>query len=148
MKLSTKGRYGARAMLELALNYKKGPVILSDISRRQEISAKYLERIMNLLVSSGLVRSERGKNGGFTLAREPSKITLGQIVRVTEGSLSVVNCVDDKKICKRSGDCVMLQIWSGLTDTINKQLNSITLKDIAEMHLERKTSKKDAMYYI
>ena len=93
MKLSTKGRYAARAMLELALNDRKGIIQLKEIARKQDISERYLERLMSILVSAGLVRSVRGQHGGFSLAKPIHEIRLSQIVEATEGSISLVECV-------------------------------------------------------
>jgi len=148
VKLSTKGRYSARAMLELALNYDKGPLILGEIAKRQEISVKYLERIMNLLVAAGLVRSERGKNGGFRITKDPSKIKLGQIIRITEGSLSIVNCVDDEKTCRRSKECIMRLIWTKVASAMDEVLYSITLQDMVDMHKAKQSGKGPGMYHI
>ena len=97
MKLSTKGRYAARAMLELALNFGKGPLQLREIAQKQEISERYLERLMTALVTAGLVRSLRGRHGGFKLAKPPKEIQLAQIIQAVEGSLSPVDCVDNEQ---------------------------------------------------
>lgn len=148
MKLSTKGRYGARAMLELVLNYKKGPVLLRDIAQRQEISERYLERMMAALVSAGLVRSSRGRNGGFSLAMPPEKIRLSQVIQVVEGPVVPVLCVEDKKLCKRAEDCIMRDIWGKLEKAMLGVLDSITLADMNKMQKKKLTKAKTQMYYI
>ncbi len=148
MKLSTKGRYGARAMLELALCYKKGPVLLREIARRQEISERYLERMMTALVSAGLVISSRGKNGGFTLARPPGEIRLSQVIQIVEGSIAPVLCVDDPRLCDRVDNCVTRDIWMKLKKSMSKTLESITLKNMVEMQKKKMSKPETSMYYI
>ncbi len=148
MKLSTKGRYGARAMLELALNYKKGPVLLRDIAKRQEISERYLERMMTALVAAGLVRSLRGKHGGFSLAKSPVEIKLSEIIQVVEGSIAPVACVDDPKLCNRVNICITRDIWGKMKKAILKVLDSITLENMIEMQKKKAAKPKTQMYYI
>lgn len=137
MKLSTKGRYGARAMLELALNYGKGPVLLREISERQDISARYLERMMTALVCAGLVRSSRGQSGGFTLAKPPKEISLDQIIQSLEGSIAPVACVDEPKLCDRVEICITHDIWKKLNKAMLNVLKSITLEDMVEMQRKK-----------
>ena len=137
MKLSTRGRYGTRAMLDLALHYGKGPVLLKDTARRQEISERYLEHIMIALVSTGLVQSMRGQHGGFSLAKVPKEIKLSQIIQAVEGPISLVACVDDPKICNRVDVCVTHEIWKKLKKAMLEILDSITLEDIAKMHKKK-----------
>jgi len=146
MKLSTKGRYGARAMLELALNYEKGPLRLREIAQRQEISEMYLERMMTALVSAGLVRSIRGRHGGFCLARSPGEIPLSQVIEVVEGSIAPVACVDNPKLCKRSATCVTIEIWGRLKKAMLDVLDSITLENMVEMQ-KRKLIKSEVQMY-
>ena len=148
MKLSTRSRYGARAMLDLALNYGNGPVILKEIARRQGVSERYLENIMVVFVSGGLVNSARGKQGGFTLARAPADIRLSEIIRLTEGALAPVHCVDDPGACKRASTCVTMEIWGKLRDSINSVLGSITLAGMVERHKELAVQLDVQMYYI
>jgi Rrf2 family protein len=137
MKLSTKGRYGARAMLELALRYGQGPVAVREIARSQDISERYLENLMLPILSHGLVTSVRGKGGGFLLARAPEEITLAEIVRATEGTLSPVACLDDPGSCGRSGTCVTFEIWQMLGRSMTDLLGGITLCDMARRHLRK-----------
>ncbi len=148
MKLSTKGRYAARAMLELALNYKKGPVVLREIASKQEISERYLERMMTTLVSAGLLRSSRGQNGGFSLAKPPGKIRLSQVIEVVEGSIAPVYCVDDPKLCNRVDICITRDIWGKLKKVMLDVLNSITLENMVEMQKEKLAKPGTRMYYI
>ncbi len=132
MKFSTRSRYGVRMMYELAIHYGEGPVILKDIAQRQNISGKYLSKIVILLKGAHLVRSSRGLNGGYILARDPSKITLRDIIETLEGGITLVECVNNGKICKRSGDCPTREIWCGLNKLIAGYLDSITLRDLAK----------------
>jgi len=148
MKLSTRGRYGTRAMLELALNYGKEPIQLREIAQRQEISERYLERMMTALVSMGLVISLRGKRGGFCLAKSPGEIRLSQIIRVVEGSMAPAPCVDDPKLCNRADICVARHIWEKLKKAILEILDSITLQDMVEMQNKKLAKPETQMYYI
>ena len=111
MKLSTKGRYATRAMLDLALHFGEGPVFVKDIAKRQEVSDRYLEQILIPLKAGGLVRVVRGARGGFALAKPPSDIKLIEIIRISEGSTAPVDCVDNDQICSRSGFCITREIW-------------------------------------
>lgn len=146
MKLSTVTRYAVRAVLELALNYGKKKLTLKDISKSQLISKKYLGRIMASLTSAGLVLSFRGKNGGFVLAREPSKIKLSEIIKVVEGSLAIVPCLDNPKFCKLFDICVSKDIWEKIRKAILDVLDSITLQDMVDMYKNK--IKKTTIYYI
>lgn len=137
IRLSTKGRYGTRLMLELALQYGKGPVLLKDIAKRQEISEGYLEHFLPLLKAAGLINSSRGAHGGYTLAKTPSKITLKEIVQTLEGSLSPAECVDTPAVCQRVRSCVTRDIWKKLGEKISETLTSVTLKDMVEMQKKK-----------
>jgi Rrf2 family cysteine metabolism transcriptional repressor len=148
MKLSTKGRYGSRAMLELALHYGEGPVSVKEIAERQDISVRYLENLMISLLSRGLVTSVRGKGGGFTLARAPEEIRLLEVIRATEGSLSPVACVDEPEACKRSGSCVTIEIWELVKQSLTDVLGSITLKDMVHKYAQKTEREEALMYYI
>ena len=148
MKLSTRGRYASRAMLDLALNYGKGSVSLKNIARRQEISERYLEHIMIVLLSAGLVQSTRGSHGGFSLAKLPKEIKLSQIIQAVEGSISPVACVDDPKLCNRVDACVTYEIWKKLKKAMLEVLDSVTLKDMVKMQKKKLSKQKDRMYYI
>ena len=131
MKISTKGRYALRLLLDLAQNKDKGFVSLKEIADRQEISKQYLEQIVSLLHSSKLLRSNRGKQGGYMLAKDPSEYTVGQILRITEGDIVPVSCLeDDVNQCPRAETCKTLPVWQGLSQVINEYLDAITLQDI------------------
>lgn len=133
MRISTKGRYGARLMLELALYYGKGPVLLKDIAKREEISEGYLEHLLPPLKAAGLVNSSRGAHGGYTLAKTPSEITLREVVQALEGPLSPAECVHTPNVCQRVRSCVTRDIWKKLGEKISQTLESVTLKDMVEM---------------
>lgn len=132
MRLSTRGRYGTRLMVDLAQHYVDGPVPLTEIAKRQDLSAKYLEQLIILLKGAGLIRSTRGRRGGYTLARKPEEISVGQIVEILEGGLDLVDCVTEPELCDRSPECPTRQIWAGMSDLLKKQLFSITLKDVTQ----------------
>jgi len=140
MKLSTKGRYATRAMLDLALHSGKGPVLIKDISQREEISKRYLEQLFLPLKAAGLVRSIRGARGGFTLARPPSQIKLSEIIRVMEGSTSPAECIDDAGICSRTDSCVTREVWAEMKRALDKVLESTTLHDLVERQKGEGTS--------
>lgn len=139
MKLSTKGRYGARAMVDIALHQREGPTLLKDIAKRQGISEKYLERIITSLKVAGLIKSIRGAHGGYILAKPPSEIKLSEIIRALEGSLAPVECVDDPTYCNRAGICVTRDVWVKIKDRINEVLESISLKDLVDQQVKKQT---------
>lgn len=133
MKISTKGRYALRLMLDLAEHQNEGVVALKDIAERQNISKKYLEQIVPLLNKSGILRTNRGFQGGYQLVREPDKYTVGEILRIMEGSLSPVPCLDLNPVgCERRAECAMLSVWQGLNKVVNEYLEGITLQDILD----------------
>ena len=132
MKLSTKGRYATRAMLELALHYGEGPVQVKEISRSQEISERYLEQILIPLKAAGLITVVRGAHGGFALARHPSGINIMEIVYIAEGSTTPVECLDDPRLCSRSKSCVTREVWAEMKNAADGVLKSITLQDLLD----------------
>ena len=132
MKISTKGRYGARAMLDLALHYGEGPILAKDMARRQEISERYLEHLLLSLKVAGMVRSSRGARGGFTLARPPAQIRLSEIIRTMEGSVAPVACVDDPEAYSRVAFCAVHDVWVEVKEAVTRVLEPITLQDLAE----------------
>lgn len=146
MKLSTKVRYGTRAMLDLACYYGNGPVLLKDISRRQGISLKYLDHILSSLKSAGLVKTLRGAKGGYVLNHSPSKITVKQIVEALEGSLALVECLHNKTFCRKVNSCVTRDIWNDLNKAMEAVLKTTTLEDLVMRDKEKK--KTSEMYYI
>ena len=133
MKISTKGRYALRLMLDLALNNNGEPVRIKDIAARQEISDKYLEQIISTLNKAGYVKSIRGPQGGYLLTREPKKYTVGMILRLTEGSLAPVACLEDEvNSCPRQEGCATLRLWKMLDKAIGDVVDKVTLEDLVE----------------
>lgn len=131
MKISTKGRYALRLMLDLATYHTGGPVSLKDVARRQEISDKYLEQIISVLNKAGYVKSVRGAQGGYLLKKDPSEYTVGMILRLTEGDLAPVSCVgNSKEECERKAGCVTIRIWQQINDAVNNVVDNITLADM------------------
>ena len=137
MRISTKGRYGTMAMLDLALHYGQGPIIVKDIARRQHISERYLEHLLISLKVAGMVRSTRGTRGGFTLAKAPSQIRLNEIIRVTEGSMAPAECVDNPEAYPRAALCAVYDIWLEVKTAINSILESTTLQDLLERQRQK-----------
>ncbi len=138
MKISTKGRYALRLLLDLAEHQQAGFVSLNEIAKRQNISKKYLEQIIPIFNKTDVLRANRGSQGGYMLAKSPDQYTVGDILRCTEGSLDPVDCAgQDPVLCDRSADCVMLPVWKGLSRVINEYLDSITLQDILDQQRDR-----------
>jgi Rrf2 family protein len=131
MKLSTRSRYGLRLMYELAVNYGGDIVIIKDIALRQNISGKYLSRLVIPLKGAKLVTAARGAHGGYRLARDPSEITLWEIIELLEGDITPVECVRNSKVCARSKKCPTRDVWCRLDRLMVEFLESITLKDLA-----------------
>ena len=129
MKISTKGRYALRVMIDLAVNDKGDYVSLKDISNRQEVSLKYLEQIMAMLNKAGYVKSTRGNNGGYRLAKSPKEYKVGDILRKTEGDLAPIACVNGEECSKRE-NCKTFKFWQGLDNVINEYVDSKTLADL------------------
>ena len=144
MKLSTKGRYAIRAMLDLALQKRENPTMIKDISKRQNISDLYLEQLFNRLKAAGLVRSTRGPRGGFTLTRSPSMITMSDIVCAMEGSTAPVECVDNPSLCPRADSCVTRKLWLSMKQSMDGVLESTTLKDLVKQEKQSNTEKQQA----
>ncbi|MBR5405218.1 MAG: Rrf2 family transcriptional regulator [Oscillospiraceae bacterium] len=133
MKISTKGRYALRMLIDLALHQNEGYISLKDISERQDISKKYLEQIVPMLNRNGILRTNRGNHGGYMLAKAPSACTVGAVLRATEGNLAPVSCLDTPvNDCPRAGNCPTLFIWEGLNRAVSEYLDSITLQDILD----------------
>jgi len=133
MKISTKGRYALRMMLDIAENGKEGNVTIKDIAARQNISFKYLEQIVTALNKRGYLRSTRGAQGGYRLVKPAKEYTVGDILRVTEGNMAPVACLEDEiNQCERKDICNTLWIWEGLYKSVNEYLDSITIADILE----------------
>ena len=130
MRMSTKGRYGVRLMIDLALHSSQGPVLMKDIARRQGISEKYLWNLINPLKTVGLVRSLRGARGGYLLAKEPAEISLKDIMSVLEGTLCLVDCVENPSSCKRSPTCITRDVWCEASQGFMKTLEAMTLEKV------------------
>ncbi|MGN0106808.1 MAG: RrF2 family transcriptional regulator [Hominilimicola sp.] len=136
MKISTKGRYSLRLMLDIAIHGADKNVSIRDAAKRQNISMKYLEQIVSMLVRVGYLKSIRGAQGGYRLSKNPSEYTVGDILRITEGSLAPVSCLEDEvNQCSRAEQCPMIGMWTGLYETINKYVDSITLEDLMNENL-------------
>ena len=133
MKISTKGRYALRLMMDVASHDDAGYVSLKDVAARQNISMKYLEQIAGLLAKAGLLRSGRGAQGGYRLAKEPENYTVGSILRLTEGNLAPVACLEtEENRCQRCGECPTLDFWTGLYAVVNEYIDRYTLADLLE----------------
>lgn len=148
MKISTKGRYGLRAMIDLAANGTNGiPVFLSDIAKRQGVSEKYLEHIFSALHKGGIVKAQRGRKGGYLLSRAADQISLNDIITVLEGPCDLVDCVSNTAACSKSDACVTRDIWGKLGSKIQEVLSGYTLASLVEMQ-QLKGRQDSMMYYI
>jgi Rrf2 family protein len=146
MKVSTKGRYAIRLMIDIGIQ-NNGYVRLKDVAKRQEISIKYLEQIVGSLQKAGLLLSSRGAQGGYRLARNPEDYKIGEILRATEGSIAPVSCLDDEvNNCSRNNICSTLDFWKGLYDAINDYLDSHNLAEL--MEIEKNNQQKNIDYSI
>lgn len=133
MKISTKGRYALRMLVDLAQNQGDGFVSLKDIAQRQDISKKYLEQIVSMLNKPDILNTNRGYQGGYRLAKKPEEYTVGDILRITEGGIAPVACLDSKYVqCDRADSCITLPIWQGLNKVICDYLDGVTLQDIID----------------
>jgi len=147
MKLSTRARYGTRALLDLALHSGEGAVLLKDIARRQEFSLPYLQHLITPLIAAGIIKSTRGARGGILLLKPPAEIKLSEVLQLLEGSIAPVDCVNNPKTCPRSDLCVTRDIWGELEKVMNAVLESTTLQDLVERQ-KRKERPKKTMYDI
>ena len=133
MKISTKGRYSLRLMLDLAMYQGDGVVPLKDVAARQQISVKYLEQVVSLLNKSGMIVSVRGKEGGYRLTKRPDEYRIGDIFRASEGSIAPVACLEgDVNPCERQDFCITLSFWKGLQKVINDYVDGKTLQDLLD----------------
>ena len=137
MKISTKGRYALRLMLDLAMNSTGSPVSLKDVAKRQGISDKYLEQIISVLNRAGYVKSVRGAQGGYMLRKEPEEYTVGMILRLTEGSLAPVACIEEEVSCDRQENCVTLILWKKINDAVSSVVDHTTLQDLVDWQREK-----------
>ena len=147
MKISTKGRYGTRALLDVALHQEDSPVQLKVIAQRQQISLHYLEHIIAPLIAAGLLRSTRGPYGGVSLGKPPQEIVLSEVIQVLEGSITPVECVDDPNVCSRADICVTRDVWTDVKKAMAGVLESVTLQDLVERQID-KQKLASAMYHI
>ena len=147
MKLTTRGQYGTRALLEMALHQGEGPILLRDIAERQDISLSYLEHLITPLIAAGLVTSTRGPRGGVSLARPAKDIKLSEVIQLLEGQITLVECAGNPDVCYRSELCATRDIWSQLKEVMDVVLESTTLQDLVERQ-KSKGQKELSMYYI
>jgi Rrf2 family transcriptional regulator, cysteine metabolism repressor len=147
MKVSTKGRYGLRAMVDLAIHSSDGQVALNAIAQRQEISANYLEQVFSTLRKAGLVKSIKGAQGGYLMAMRPSQMTVGMILRALEGNLAVVDRTENTGTNRSIQNCIQMMVWDVMTETVNNMVDQVTLEDLVN---EYKTlaGKDTSVYYI
>ena len=146
MKVSTKGRYAIRLMLDMAQHSNGENISLKDVSERQNISLKYLEQIVNMLCKAGFLRSRRGAQGGYKMLRKPEEYSIGDILRVTEGDMAPVSCLKDEiNQCPRVSKCPTIKFWTGLYETINDYLDGTTIADLMNAAEE---NNEDFCYYI
>lgn len=144
IRISTKGRYGARFMLELAMHFGDGPILLKDIARRQDISEGYLQHIVDALKGANLVISSRVGHGGYILSKPPDQITLREILSTLEGSINLVECIDNPDVCNRSPNCTTRDVWGEVSDNFSQSLESISLTKIVAMN---KNKEQNALLY-
>ena len=146
MKISTKGRYAIRLMIDIAEHEKSGNVSMKEVAKRQGISLKYLEQIVNVLGKAGFLKSRRGSQGGYQLAKPPEEYTAAQILRVTEGDLAPVACLEgEENTCVNRSHCPTIKMWEGLYKVVNDYLSDITIADLVE---EKKAVDGGFDYYI
>lgn len=139
MKISTKGRYGTRALLDVALRQDEGLVHLKEIAERQQISLYYLERIIAPLVKAGFLNTTRGPSGGVELGRPPEDIKIGEVIGVLEGSIAPVQCVDDPSVCPRSDSCATCELWGEVKEAMVEVLDAVTLQELVERQLKKQS---------
>ncbi len=138
LKLSTKGRYGLRAMIELAGSYENEPMLMGKIAERQGFSRKYLHALLTSLKNAGLVQSIRGSRGGYMLAKSANKIRISEVVEALEGPLSIVDCLQEEDVCSRTDECLARGMWKELNTVMTGVLTNTTLADLANQKKEKK----------
>ncbi|RME28404.1 MAG: Rrf2 family transcriptional regulator [Deltaproteobacteria bacterium] len=146
MKVSTRGRYGLRIMIELAARHGEGPVMMSTLAECQQVSRKYIHSILTALKNASLVRAVRGAHGGYVLAEAPEKISALQVLQALEGSLAPVDCVENSRICSRSRKCAARMVWEEIGKNVNDTLKKINLKTLALR--QKQLGTEQMMYYI
>lgn len=145
MKVSTKGDYGVRALVELAHHYGEGPVQSAEIASRQEVPEPYLDQLLTNLRRAGFIRSVRGPQGGHALIRDPKQVRLSEVMQALEGSLAPIACVDDPGACTRTGGCVQREVWERVRDATFDILQGVSIADLAE---KERLNKDGGRYYI
>lgn len=145
MKLCTKGRYGVRLLLDLALHWGEGPVLLKDIAQRQELPLLYIEHLIAPLIEGGLVKTTRGPRGGISLLKHPDEVNLSEAIQLLEGPIALVDCVNNPEAYSRSKYCAVRDIWIEVTNAACETLERITLQDLAERQ-KRKEQSEEATY--
>jgi Rrf2 family cysteine metabolism transcriptional repressor len=147
MKLSTRGQYATRALIDLALHQNEVPIMLKDVSRRQQISQRYLEHLITPLIAAGIIVSTRGPKGGVALAKPPEEIRLDEVIQLLEGTIAPVECVSNPDACMRSQSCATREVWDELKRTMIEFLRSVSIRDLMERQREKENS-TEIMYYI
>ncbi|UCB45996.1 MAG: Rrf2 family transcriptional regulator [Spirochaetota bacterium] len=137
MLISTRTRYGLRAILDLALHYSGKPVFLKDIALREGISRRYLENIFTKLRTAGILKSSKGRGGGFCLARDPAHINLLDIIEVLENNLAFSSCTEDPSSCERQEKCISREAWVSINESFKNSLDSITIADLIKNHARK-----------
>jgi len=132
MKLSTRSRYGTRMMIDMAQRYNEGPVQIGDIARRVDVSVKYLEQLIIPLKKAGYITSVRGPKGGHMLSRPPDAISIGEVVKVLEGGISLSDCVENPKVCDKSEVCLTRSLWEEATKAMHDRLDATTLAEMVQ----------------
>ena len=143
MKISTKGRYGTRALLELAIRDSNEPVLLRNIAKKQDISLAYLEHVISPLIAAGILRSTKGPKGGISLNRKPVDIKLSEVIRLLEGSVAPTDCVDNPDICERSDKCVTRDVWCEMKTAMDNILDKTTIQDMVDRQNKKGLSDTD-----
>jgi Rrf2 family protein len=139
MKFSTRARYGTRILLELALHWGKGPMLLKAISKKQEIPLPYLQQLIGPLVKAGIIKTTRGARGGISLLKPPKEVILSEVIKLLEGSIAPVACVDNPELYPRSGLCVTHDIWVEVKKAMDRVLESTTFEDLVERQKQKGT---------
>ncbi|MCM8771592.1 MAG: Rrf2 family transcriptional regulator [Candidatus Omnitrophica bacterium] len=147
MKISTRTRYGLRALIDLGVYYKGKPIFVKDIAKRQNLSERYLEHIMLTLKKAGILRSAKGGKGGYAFLRDPSEIKIKEIIEILEGTISPTECVEKSKICERSEICVARKLWCNIKEKILEYLDNITLDELIKKQKELNERDKKVIFY-
>ena len=147
MKISTRGRYALRIMLDIAVNGGDGPISFKDVSLRQGISVKYMEQIGSILTRAGFLKSVRGAQGGYYLVGKPSDYSVGDILRATEGQLNLTPCTEEDASCEKIADCMTYPLWDNLNKAILNVVDNTTLQDLIDEHMRKQIVSIDGLDY-